>query len=742
MPRRKKQEKSAVEENTEKELIKEETKKEIEEEVKKEIKEKAADRDNYTLIICEKPTAAMKIAYALSDSSPSRKNFSGIPYYETRIENKKYIIASAAGHLFGLREKNKTNDWPVFDVEWHPTEGFGKKYIYALKNLCENASDFIIATDYDVEGEVIGFNILRFIGKTENARRMKFSALTKYDLTNSFKEMLQHVDFGQAYAGETRHYLDWFYGINLSRALMNAIKKAGSFRVLSIGRVQGPTLALIVERENKIKEFKPEPYWQIFLKISSEDKKTDVKYPENILDKNELEKFNKLKGKTGEAKTTSDEISLRPFPPFDLTTLQMEAYKFFGFAPAQTLAIAQRLYLRGLISYPRTSSQKLPPSLGYKRIIEKLKENYARLTDFIRRNMPIEGKKSDPAHPSIFPTGEFSGKLGAGEKQIYEMIVRRFISCFSDDALIEDKKINVRVDEYDFKTEGKRIIKKGWLEVYNHRIDEKILPDINGKVKIEDVISEEKETQPPKRYNAASLVYELEKKNLGTKSTRANIVDTLYKRGYITGKQIEATGMGTMVFDSLKNNCGIILDENLTRKFEEEMESIQKEKNKDDMIKKEEKIIEEGKQVLMKVAEQFKLKETSIGKILAKAENETRIREEESNKLFKCPNCDGTLIIIRSRRGKRFAACNRYPDCKTSFGLPQYGLIKVSDKKCNCGLNMLILIRKGMPPWNFCMNRECWEKKAEDKKAKKEEKKKKARKKSVRKKKINTEKIT
>lgn len=676
--------------------------------------EKSSEKiKDYTLVICEKPQAAAKIAFALAENAPVKKNIAGVPYWELERGGKKFIVASAVGHLFGLGEREKTQTWPVFDIEWKPIIGFARKYANVLSYLAKNASQFIVACDYDVEGELIGFNVLRFLCKQNDARRMKFSTLTKPDLVESYSNIMQHLDFGQAYAGETRHYLDWMYGINLSRALMEALRTAGDYRIMSIGRVQGPALALVVAREKEIRAFKPVPYWQIFLLLDKHN--IEVKYEKDVFNKKEAEKFLKFKGKKADAKTIAEKKELWPFPPFDLTSLQMESYKFFGFSPAQTLAIAQNLYLQGLISYPRTSSQKLPFTIGQKRILERLKVIYPNLVKFVTRKKPMEGKKTDPAHPAIFPTGEEPDRITVQEKQIYELIVRRFIACFCENALLEKKKIVVKIDKKEFFTEGSRILERGWLEVYPHKIDERVLPDISSKVMIKDVRLEQKETQPPKRYSAASLVSELEKRNLGTKATRANIVDTLYKRGYIFGRQIEATKIGISVDEALEKNCPLILDEKLTRKFEQEIEKLLGEKSQEKIVKEEGKLIEEAKELLLKIAEQFKKHERDIGRKLLEAHKEAREQERRANTLFQCPVCKkGSLIILRSRRGKRFAACTEYPECKATFGLPQFGLIKMSDKKCECGWPMLMLIRKGRPPWLFCLNPECPTRKARE----------------------------
>jgi len=366
---------------------------------------KAKEEGNAELIICEKPAAAAKIAAALGDAQ--KKNIGAVSYYELERNGKKILIGCAVGHLFSLSQNQKKSGWPTFDIDWQPNfkvkkNDWSKKYYSALVNLCKQADTFILACDYDTEGEVIGWNVLRFIAKQKNAKRMKFSTLTASELKESYEKVMPEIDFGQAYAGETRHKLDWFYGINLSRALMEAIRKAGNFKILSIGRVQGPALHLIVEKEKVIKNFKPEPYWQVFLLVEdSSGKKIEVKFPKDLTKENELEKFKTLKGKTGEAKTTISEDKISPPAPFDLTTLQTEAYRFLGITPSRTLQIAQQLYLGGLISYPRTSSQKLPASIAYKEILSKLGKNFLILTKFASRTKPVEGKKSDPAHPSI-----------------------------------------------------------------------------------------------------------------------------------------------------------------------------------------------------------------------------------------------------------------------------------------------------------------------------------------------------
>jgi DNA topoisomerase-1 len=662
----------------------------------------------YTLIITEKPQAAQKISQALGNSKGYME--SGAAYYELERDGKKIIVACAVGHLFSLVQQKGERGWPVFNIEWKAEfkkNAWAKKYYNLLVTLCKQASDFIVATDYDVEGEVIGMNIIRFICKQKDAKRMKFSSLTKSELEEAYSSVKPTLDWGQGIAGETRHYLDWFYGINLSRALMEAIKQAGSFRIMSIGRVQGPALHIIVEKEIQIQNFKSEPYWQVFIIIDG----IELKYNKDITKKSELIPFKNLKGKTVKVKTEKIPQNIRPPAPFDLTTLQIEAYKFFSINPSRTLQIAQNLYLAGLISYPRTSSQKIPESISPRAIINRLGKAYD--IKLCVREKPAEGAKSDPAHPSIYPTGEYANVPGE-EKKIYELIVRRFLSCFCEDAEVENKIITALLDDYKFVARGLEIKKRAWMDVYKTKLDEKELPDINGDRIIEDSRIEEKTTQPPRRYSPASLVSELAKRNLGTKATRAAIVETLYNRGYIKEQSIKATPLGISLVHTLEKNCPIIIDQKLTRNFEKEMDSIQTAKK--NLKEKQEKIIKDAKSAIIKISQDFKKHEKEIGKELVKAGNNLREEERKENELTICPACKkNKLRILYNRKSNRnFVACSGYPECKTTFSLPPNGLIKPSKDKegkqefCEkCNFPLMLSIKKGKRPWKFCFNPEC-----------------------------------
>ena len=663
----------------------------------------------YELIITEKPQAAMKIAESLGKSKKSLSQ--KVPYYEVNRKGEKIVVACAVGHLFTLKQNKSGQEIPVFDISWIPNfmarkTDFTKRYHDVILKLAKNAGSITVATDYDIEGEVIGFNIMRFICGQKDANRMKFSTLTDKELNKSYEEKSPNINWGQAIAGETRHYLDWIYGINLSRALMNSIKTTGKFKIMSIGRVQGPALKLIAEKERKIQEFKSEKYWQVFITVKNSHE-LELKHNKDIFNKKDLKKFEKLKEKEIILETKKTEQIVPPNPPFNLTTLQTESYNLYGITPSRTLQIAQSLYLAGMISYPRTSSQKLPDSINYKEILEKVSEKY-NAKKLITRKKPLEGKKIDPAHPSIYPTGQEGSILPEDEKKIYDLIAKRFISVFCDDAIVDNKKIEGQIKELKFSTRGSSIRKKAWMEIYPSKLKEKEVPDMEGKHKIINVKTEGKETQPPKRYSPASILSELEKKDLGTKATRANILETLYDRNYIKERSIEATPLGISLIETLEKYSPIILDEKLTRDFEKEMESIREAKK--GFENKEKKVLEKVKKTISKIADQFKKNEIEIGKELLDANIHLTEQLRKENRLVPCPVCKkGDLAITYSKKTKRyFVACNAFPDCKTTYSLPPGGMIKKTGKKCEeCEFPMLMRISRGRRPWIFCFNTEC-----------------------------------
>ena len=667
------------------------------------------------IILTEKPSASLKIAQALSDKTPKKKEYNKVPYYEIEHNKRKILILCAVGHLYNVAEKEK-GKWvyPFFDYTWkesyltQKTAAFSKKYLDAINKLKDPKSEVFMATDKDLEGEILGYNIIRFALKRKDAKRMEFSTMTSKDLKKAFENPKPHLDFPLINSGEARHILDFLWGLNLSRALTLAVKNAGMFKILSSGRVQGPALKILAERELEIKKFKPEPYWE----LEAINSMTLNHKKGRFFDKKEVDKiFSSIKDEKQAIvnNITKKEFYQEPPAPFDLTSLQLESYRVFGITPKQTLSVAQELYTNAYISYPRTSSNQLPESLDYKEIIsgigkQKQYENLAKQLLSKKELKPNNGKKTDPAHPALYPTGEIPKKLNEWEKKIYDLIVKRTLATFSDKSKRETVTIESDIKKEPFVSKGSRTIEKGWHSFYEPylKLEEIEMPNLkkNDKINIKKINKIEKETTPPRRFSEASIIKELESRNLGTKATRASIIEALYLRDYIHEKSIEVTDLGLKTIEVLKKYSPEIIDEQLTRHFEDEMEQIREEK-----IKKEE-VIDEAIAELTKLLKKFKQNEKNIGAELIEALKETR---EKSSIVGKCHKCnEGDLRILYSKRFKSyFVACSKYPDCKTTFSLTR-GLPKPTDKLCPvCNYPIVQIVRAGTRPFDYCINKEC-----------------------------------
>ncbi|MBM3200506.1 DNA topoisomerase I, partial [Candidatus Woesearchaeota archaeon] len=510
------------------------------------------------LIITEKPSVSQKIAEALADKKPTKITDKKVSYYEIEHDGKKIFVVCAVGHLFTVAEKDKKKwDYPTFSIKWVPTyesqkgANFIKPYLNTIKRLAKDADDYVVACDWDIEGEVIGYNILKFICKKENSSRMHFSTTTKDDLLKAYKEKVSTLDKGLVESGLARHVMDWLWGINLSRALTLSIKNStGMFKVLSSGRVQGPALGILAEKEKEIQGFKPEDYWQVELNTDNGIKALHKTEKFSKKEEAETAAKNADSDKAKVSKVEKRDQDLPPPHPFDLTALQLEAYRKLGASPKETLSIAQELYTSAYISYPRTSSNQLPPTINVKKVLQELakQKDYEKDAKHLldKKNLkPNNGTKQDPAHPAIYPTGEIPKHLSTKSRKVYDLVVRRFLATFGDPALKENMTVELNSNGEEFVAKGSRIVKPGWCELYGRyaKFKEEQLPAVKEgeELRVEDVKVHDEQTQPPKRYTPASIIKELEKRDLGTKATRADIIEALYHRDYVKDKSLEVT---------------------------------------------------------------------------------------------------------------------------------------------------------------------------------------------------------
>jgi DNA topoisomerase I len=699
----------------------------------------------YTLVVCEKPDAAKRIAHAIGTSSFREISAlecigsTGAPsvFSVTDHHNEHFLVCSAIGHLYGLVDVNGNRSiYPVFDVKWMPifkrTATRSQHIIKTISLLSKRANRFIHACDYDQEGEVIGHNILQYAcnNKYENSLRAKFSTLTDEEIRSSFDNLLK-PNKGLAEAGISRHMVDFIYGVNLSRALTQSFKAGNNgkrYRNLSIGRVQGPTLAFVVDKEMEIRLHIPEPYWVIIGEFEKNGHIIKADYYQHKISTLAqatliVDECTNQDGKI--IKIEKQKITLMAPHPFNLGDLQKEAYRVFRFSPSYTLSIAEKLYLAALISYPRTSSQKLPTSINYKKIISdlsRISSNYTNLAKTLigTRNhlVPNEGSKTDPAHPAIYPTGaKPKGKLHGIEAKLFDLIVRRFLATFGDSASSQQTTVRILVNgEHIFEADGKKMLYEGWMHFYKPYASSDIETDLadlqKGDVLRNVVVrTDSKFTQPPPRFNQASLLGKMEKEKIGTKATRSEVISTLLKRNYIiaTGTAIKATDIGFEILQSMRKYIPDVVSTDLTRFMEEQLECIESGKGKSSLV------IDYAKRRLREAIIPFKENEAEIGREITNAVAISQNNDQQQQMVLgACPVCNnGVLKIIRSAVSKkRFVGCSNYSSgiCKASAPLPQKGSIKAARKTCTMCHWPIVkarYIHQANLRWEFCINTQC-----------------------------------
>jgi DNA topoisomerase I len=675
----------------------------------------------YTLVVCEKPDAARRIAHALGSAKETKPL--GLSVFDVTRDGSRYVITSAIGHLYGISDVTASRSvYPVLDLEWAPLPKNARaaRAIKVISELAQKASSFVHACDYDQEGEVIGHSILEYAcgGAYEKSRRAKFSTLTDEEIQESFLSLAAPSE-GLAEAGRSRHMLDYLYGINLSRALSRSFKVTkGGYHNLSIGRVQGPTLAFAVEREFEIRLHVPDPYWTVTASLAKGEK-FSAQYAKPRID-TVSEASAVLEGSSGKdavvANFQSRKVVLRPPTPFNLGDLQREAYKVLRVSPGYTLAIAEKLYLQALISYPRTSSQKLPPSIGYSKIISGLSRigSYGGLASMLlsrSRLIPNEGKMSDPAHPAIYPTGvPPRSKLGGLEFKVYDLIVKRFLATFGDSATTQRADVSVDIGGYEFVADGVEVLYDGWMVLYRPyvNLERHSLPELKKGDRLDNLGVEmgEKFTQPPRRYNQASLLAKMEHEKIGTKATRADIIATLLKRNYVASSRegIEVTDLGLAVIESMKEYVPSIISTDLTRGMEEQLEKI--ELGKGDSAS----AIEPAVDRLVESLSSFMEREIEIGGKIVEA---AAFDKNQAATIGSCPVCKkGQLRMIKSwKTKKRFVGCSNYAEggCKASAPLPQKGGIRPTGKACPaCSWPIVgVVFARRSKQWRICVNFSC-----------------------------------
>ncbi len=660
------------------------------------------------LIITEKANAARRISTILSDGKSKSSTSGGVTVISFETGGDDYDVVSLRGHIIELDYPKEYNDWsgtsPV-DLVYAPQVKTVrvKSILNMIKDLAAQADEIIIATDYDREGELIGMETVREAGADlAKVRRAKFSALTKGEVENAF-DNLTDPDKKLADAAEARQIIDLAWGAVLTRLISLSSGQVGK-NFMSVGRVQSPTLKLLVDRHEEIESFVPKPYWEIVGKFGIlAFKGTHEANP--FWDKDEAEAILSVVTDYKDGTVKSFEVTqkeeYRP-APFDTTQMQVEANKI-GIPPTTAMKLAEDLYTGGYISYPRTENTEYPKTLNLRSVLEKLKDGdfKSEAEEILAQEkiIPSKGKRRTTDHPPIYPTaGATADKMKGDKWKLYELIVRRFLATVAPNAESEVTNCVIDVGGENFNAEGYVLKKKGWKKYYGKymKSNDSKLPalKVGDKVDIRSMSVVESETRPPYRYNQGSLIQEMDRLQLGTKSTRHDIIGKLYSRNYVQGNYMIPTPSGIALTKALENHGGGITEPDMTAKLESDMQMIM------DGEKTLDSVVTESQDMLHDVAVKISEDSEEIG-----TEIKAALRSQQHIGI--CPSCGNNMTIKRSKNGN-FIGCDGYPECKRAYPVPRGALIQTVDSVCPvCGLPQLRIIRKGNPPSLQCIDPKC-----------------------------------
>ncbi len=561
----------------------------------------------------------------------------------------KYEVRASVGHIRDLPKSNKAAiDIPGGFIPHYEISPGKEKVVSEIKALAKKADEILLATDPDREGEAIAWHIKEAVG-LKNPKRVVFYEITK----DAVQEAMKHprdIDDNLKQAQEARRVLDRLVGYDLSGLIWKKVRYG-----LSAGRVQSPALRIIMEREREIRAFIPEGYWVITantqtqakqnLQLACSEEPRDEKLVNKILEVGKKSKWLVKDVTETEAKRVAK-------APFTTSTLQQTASSRLGFAPSRTMGIAQKLYEGGFISYMRTDSVNLS-QVALSQIYSVIEKKYGK--EYLQpHTYTAKSKNAQEAHEAIRPTDITKFKAGINEEQIalYNLIWARTVASQMTDAKVMRTKIFVQVgnDETipDFWANGSRLLFPGWLSADPEGSgDDVILPKVSvgEELKLIDINSEGKQTEPPGRYSEAGLIKELEKRDIGRPSTYASIIKTIQDRGYVEkiNKALVPTDTGDVVSSFLEANFPNYISDTFTAEMEDKLD-----------------LIAEGKAEYLKTLKDFYGPFIKDVKSKDKIDKVNNFGEADPNHV--CPVCGGPMIIKLSKNGK-FLSCAKYPDC-------------------------------------------------------------------------------
>ncbi|MDR1433772.1 type I DNA topoisomerase [Candidatus Endomicrobiellum devescovinae] len=640
----------------------------------------------------------------------------------SKILGKDFKVKSSYGHIRDL-PKSKLG----IDIEnnFEPTYTNmpkAKKVISDLKKEADKADVVYLATDFDREGEAIAWHLKEALKLSDSKiSRITFHEITPEAILDSVKHP-RSLDMGLVNSQQARRLLDRLVGYKLSPLLWKKIKIG-----LSAGRVQSVAVMLVCDREEEIKRFIPVEYWSIEAELAKTDKdalpfkamlaaKGDVKFEKlSIKTKEEAEKI-LIDLKEAKYIVKSVETKQRrrsPYAPYTTSTLQQDASRRLGFSPSRTMAIAQKLYEGvhiggsteiGLITYMRTDSLNIAKS-AQAEALKFIESSYGK--EFLPKTARVyktKSKNAQEAHEAIRPTSpkripsEIKQYLTPEEFKLYDLIWKRFTASQMTDAVYSIIIAEISAKDYIFRASGSSLIFDGFMKVYNIDDDEKEtkLPPLTEQeiLNLLQIIPQQHFTEPPPRYNEASLIKALEEHGIGRPSTYAPTIKTILDRLYVRldTKKFIPTNLGIVVNDVLKNHFGNIVNVEFTANVEEKLDDIAEDKAKwQDVLK------------------DFY---TPFDKNLEDAEKNLqrqKIQPQMSSEI--CPNC-GKPMVIRDSRSGQFLGCSGYPECKTTISLDKNGKKidgpQETDMKCDkCTSPLLKKVGFRGKQYLICKNEEC-----------------------------------
>ena len=643
------------------------------------------------LIITEKENAARRIAEILSEGTADVEQRNGVNIY--RWGDKR--VVGLSGHVVGLDFPEEYNNWrdvqpaELIDAKI-TTEPTKENIVSTLELLAKNADEGVIATDYDREGELIGKEAYEIIKDDIDGdiERVRFSSITDNEVREAFANS-DDLDFDLAAAGEARQIIDLIWGAALTRFLSLSARQLGE-DFISVGRVQSPTLKLIVDREREIQAFDPETYWELFTDLAKNGGSFEAQYFFEDEDGNEAERVWDEDIATAVHETLQDastatveEVTRRtrtdePPEPFN-TTAFIGAAGSLGYSAQRAMSIAEELYTAGYTTYPRTDNTVYPDDLDPEDLLDEFVGDGefgddAELLLALDEIQPTRGDEETTDHPPIHPTGErpARGELSDDEWEIYELIVRRFFATVAEAATWEHLRVVANAGGERLKANGKRLVDEGYHAVYPYgSTSENYVPDVEEgeELSIDDVRFEEKETQPPRRYGQSRLIKKMEELGVGTKSTRHHTIEKLYDRGYLESDPPRPTALAEAVVEAAESFADLVVSEEMTAQLEADMTAIAEgEATLDD-------VTDSSREMLEAVFDELHESREEIGEHLQESLKADR-------RLGPCPECGEDLLVRQSRQGSYFVGCDGFPACRFTLPLPSTGEPLVLEDVC------------------------------------------------------------